>query len=921
LVSLAGRHGGEVVRIAARKIPRPDPVLIRTKISRPPGRPELVERPRLLERLENAAEQQRVVLVSAPAGFGKTTLATQWLAHPRVPCAWLSLDSGDSDPERFVRYLVAAVEGGTPLRLPKSTALLAAATPPPFHYLSETLVSELTGAETRMMLVLEDYHSVESSVIHGMIERLVHAMPPSLRMLVLSRVDPPWPLGHWRAQGWLGEVRARDLRFSLDEARRFFAAERGAVLSNAIIEKLHARAEGWIAALRLVQLSLRDSPRPEEHARALSGNGHFVADYLMAEVLDAQPPEIRRFLTVTAPLSRFSAPLCEHLLAGLADEPPARKTLARVLNRNLFLVPLDADGEWYRYHHLFQDLLLHHLPDLAQPERRAEIDRRAAEWFARTGFVEEALGHLINADAIDTAADLLGANLATAIDRDMSRQVLQRWLSLFPAGAERGRLPLLVAHGYVRMVKWDVGGAGEIVDQAVPLLRKAASRRPAAAVAPFQADVDALFAFVHFWRGNPAAAVEAGSRALSALPARAGGMTRWVATRYKAAGLLQTGRKPEAAALLEHAIADASATGSPGIDALLFAQVVMHWYAAEPNAVAVVARRILALDDATMVQDYYRGAAHQLLGMVAYGRNQLEAAAAEFSQVVGMRYTVSARVHQDALIGLCLVARANGDADRAASYAAEVRAAAMQAGDPMSLAIANWVDARLTLDAGANAMPVATPPTDDSMSFSLEVPSVTYAETLLRHPSSAARESALPIIDDSLARVNARHNVLQSILFSLLRAQALADLGEEEQALDTLAATVRRAEPSGFVRPFLDRGPAMTRLLEALASRDGREGFLGTLLAAAEGRPMLHAVDRQVALPASASGTALSNRELDVLQLLTDRLSNKEIAERLNVSSETIKKHTRNLYQKLEVHGRREAVDKGIAERLIRVRA
>jgi LuxR family maltose regulon positive regulatory protein len=211
---------------------------------------------------------------------------------------------------------------------------------------------------------------------------------------------------------------------------------------------------------------------------------------------------------------------------------------------------------------------------------------------------------------------------------------------------------------------------------------------------------------------------------------------------------------------------------------------------------------------------------------------------------------------------------------------------------------------------------VSTPPAaDDFMSFWLEVPSVTYAESLLRDPSPAVRESALSVIERSLEKVDAHHNLFQSIVFSLLRALALADRGEDEAALDLLAATVRRAAPSSLVRPFIDRGPRLMRLLEALAARDGPQGYLGTLLAASDGRPPDRAIDRETASP--AFGASLSNRERDVLELLTERLSNKEIAERLHVSSETIKKHTRNLYMKLEVHGRREAVAKAVSERLI----
>jgi LuxR family maltose regulon positive regulatory protein len=270
------------------------------------------------------------------------------------------------------------------------------------------------------------------------------------------------------------------------------------------------------------------------------------------------------------------------------------------------------------------------------------------------------------------------------------------------------------------------------------------------------------------------------------------------------------------------------------------------------------------------------------------------------------------------LIGLCLIARAGGDAARVASYAADVRAAALQAGDPVSLQIADWFEVRLALDAGHGPAPVSTPPAgDDFMSFWLEVPSVTNAESLLRDPSPAVRASALPVIERSLAKVDAHHNAFQSIVFSLLRALALAERGEEEAALEVLAATVRRAAPSGLVRPFIDRGPRLLRMLRALGARDVPQEYLGSLLAAFDGRTASRTISPEAASP--VFGTLLSNRELDVLELLTQRLSNKEIAERLHVSPETVKKHTRNLYQKLEVHGRRQAVARAVAERVVGV--
>jgi len=432
---------------------RPDALLIRTKLAPPVLLADLVDRPRLFQQLD-AASTHRLALLSAPPGFGKTTLVAQWLERQGEPFAWLSLDRFDRSPERVVRYLVAAVEFATSHRLHETEALLAARVAPPFDHLCEVFVSELAALDHRLIIALDDYHSVASEPVHGLIERVVMALPAYLHLVVLTRRDPPWPLGHWRGRGWLVELRGRDLRFSLEEARSFFAAGAPELLSDTAVQGLLARAEGWAAGLRMMLLSLRDAPHPEERARAFSGRDRLVVDYLMTEVLAAQPREILEFLTATAPLPRFCASLCDHLLEGDSTRPPAREILARLEQNNLFLVSLDNEGEWYRYHHLFQDLLLHHLPDLAQPGRRDEIGRRAGEWFAREGAIEEALRHWIDAGELEissartcaprstrTCPDVCSPSGSTSFPRGPSTDGFRSWSRTPTAGASAGTFP------------------------------------------------------------------------------------------------------------------------------------------------------------------------------------------------------------------------------------------------------------------------------------------------------------------------------------------------------------------------------------------------------------------------------------------------------------------------------------------------
>jgi len=577
-------------------------------------------------------------------------------------------------------------------------------------------------------------------------------------------------------------------------------------------------------------------------------------------------------------------------------------------------VALDAEGRWFRYHHLFQDLLLHHLPELGLPERRAAIHRRAAAWFAREGLVEEALRHWIAAGELDAAADLVGEHLRAVIDEDMSRRLLSSWLELFPAGAERGRLPLLVADGYSKIMRWDLAGLAELIAEAERLLPAQAPGRPPGLDERLRADVYAQKASLLYWSGNVQAALQSASRALELLPARGGGVTRTTGVIYKAGSLAMSGQKEEGLGILEDAVANAGATEGRQTGEFLHAQAIIHLYAADLDAVALVARRMQAAHAAAPMPDFWLAYIPYLFGVVAYERNRPDEAAAAFGQVAALRHRVNTRLYQDALIGLALVARMQGDAAGVARYAADARAYALEAGNPTALRIADSFDARLALDGEAGWSGALAPPGADFMSFWLEVPSLTHAEALLRGPSAGSE--ALPFIEQALGRAEAHHNVRQAIAFSLVRALALAEGGRQGEALEALAGIVRRAEPLGLVRTFVDRGPRLMALLEALATAQGRGGYLDILLSAFEGSPPPPAgrsVDR-----ALDPGTELSNREIDVLELLAARLSNKEIADRLHVSTETVKKHTRNIYRKLDVHGRRQAVAKAVAERHIK---
>ena len=375
--------------------------LLLTKLYIPPPRPNTVLRPRLVERL-NEGMHGRLTLVSAPAGFGKTTLISEWLAGCERPVAWLSLDAGDGDPARFLAYLASALQT---IDENYGKGLLAVLNtpqpqPPPIESLLTGLLNEISTIPNNFVIVLDDYHVIDSSPVDQALNFLVEHQPPQMHLVIATREDPPLPLARLRAHGQLTELRAADLRFTPAEAADFLNRMMGLTLRDADIAALEARTEGWIAGLQLAALSMQGRADAAGFIQAFTGSHHFVLDYLASEVLDRQPEHVRSFLLQTAILDRLSGSLCD----AVTNQNGGRGMLETLERENLFVVPLDDQRQWYRYHHLFADVLRAHLTE-AQPEQVTGLHQRASAWYEQNGFAHDAIRHsLAAADFVRAAA-------------------------------------------------------------------------------------------------------------------------------------------------------------------------------------------------------------------------------------------------------------------------------------------------------------------------------------------------------------------------------------------------------------------------------------------------------------------------------------------------------------------------------------
>ena len=520
------------------------PPLIETKLRPPDRRTGFVARADLVARLDTAVAAHRLTVVSAAAGWGKTTLVGDWLATVEGPTAWVALDDSDNDPARFWRYLSEALARAGILLDAQAVGALSGADATREVGLVE-LINAMAGTTERVVLALDDLHAVTEPSITDSLAFLVPRLPETLRLVVTTRTDPPFGLARLRARGDLGELRAGDLRFSGDEAARLLGDAIGADLDPVAVERLRARTEGWAAGLYLAGLSLRGREDAAAFIEDFAGDDRLVVDYLAAEVLEGQPHERRDFLLRTSILPRLTAALCDAVTGGGGSAA----VLTELERSNLFLVPLDSRREWYRYHHLFGELLRHELA-LEAPSEVEGLHRRASGWFEDAGDMDEAIHHAAAAGDLDRAADLI-ARCWAGFERSGWTATTQRWLELLPVERVRADPRLCMAAALIGINLGRPEMARPWLDSAETAL--AAPRAPG--------DPDELAAnlasgrsFVLLLEGNAPEAVEVGRRAL-ALSAQADPWARAVAGLALGIALFAIDERAEAYPLLEEVVA------------------------------------------------------------------------------------------------------------------------------------------------------------------------------------------------------------------------------------------------------------------------------------------------------------------------------------------------------------------------------
>ena len=897
------------------------PDVLTAKLTAPPTRTNRVRRARLLTQLD-AALDRTFVLVCAPAGFGKTTLISEWVEHrravgPKTQIAWLSLDQGDNDPNRFIRYVAAAMHAVTPHAGDKIFALRGAP-PGSARPLLTLLLNELAQRTGESVLVLDDYHVIQDRAIHEAIAFLLTHAPATFHLLIVTREDPPLPLARLRSRNVMTEIRQADLRFTADETAAFLRDVMGLTLSTADLNIMEARTEGWIAGLQLAGLSMRGHADPAAFVRAFGGGHRVVLDYLMEEVFSRQPPSVQHFLLCTAILDRLCGPLCDAVVGRAAGEeraglPSGQATLERLEHANLFVVPLDAERRWYRYHTLFAELLRLRLRQ-THPEGVAALHARASEWYEQAGLLEEAVAQaLAGGDAARTAR-LIEGSAPPLMYRGQYRVVVG-WLNELPAEAAHRHPYLAVFRALALVMTQDMDAAEQQLDgirrRIVPALR-------AVQKSVFQGWMLAVRSLIAHLAGDTELGVTLAKQALSLLPS-----TEWVHSIVQlcaASEFLITG---DVGPQTERAVVASFGADQNDRDitvrslALLARLQVMRGHLRRA-AVTYDRAQVLVLQETRAEAQMGGRLPYQFgRGALFLEQNDLKRAQDLLSEAMDALEDASVLPPDEVLRGYATLAgvrQAQGDRTGAlAAMEAFMEMARRRRYLPAVLAEAGAVVARLHLRQGDVAEAGRWTENsglrvNDEARYPREAQHLTLARVLIAQGHGAETIGLLDRLLESAEAGDRGGSIIEILTVRTLARQAQSDA---RRATVDLTRALTLAEPEGYVRIFADEGQPMAALLRRIALPGRASGYVAQLLAAiaSSGADATERVGggRRDAPPLVEP---LTEREREVLRLLAADASNADIARTLVLTVGTVKTHVHNILGKLEVRTRRQAAVK-----------
>jgi ATP/maltotriose-dependent transcriptional regulator MalT len=869
--------------------------LLTTKLYIPRPRPNLVSRPQLIERL-NASQARKLTLISAPPGFGKTTLLSAWIPQNQYCVTWISLDSGDNEPFLLWAYIISAIQMVDPHLGERALSVLRSSQSVSLESVATILINELATFPDRFVLVLDDYHVITSEAVHNALIFLLDHQPPQMHLVISTRTDPPLPLAQLRARGELTELRADDLRFTSQEATLFLNQMAGLDLTSQDVDALESRTEGWIAGLQLAALSMQGHADRTGFINAFTGSHRFILDYLSDQVLQQQPENLRLFLLQTSILDRLCAPLCD-ALTGYTD---SQSILEMLDQRNLFLVQLDDDRRWYRFHHLFADVLKHRLKE-EQSVAMLELHRRASDWHEREGLLPQAVHHALAAQEFEPAAQLIERAADTMWQRG-EITTLTGWMQALPDAVRHARPALSLEYARL-LIGASQNVAAENIMQEVELGLESNTPKNDREAASLHGRVAALGAHLASLRNDFSQSIQLSHLAQELIPTDD---TRWrglvalelagayrFTSRWEEAGQTYM----EAATFCQLAGNRADALAALGLRGeILQAQGQLREAAQQFEQVLKLAQAWnIPYSPAT-------GYALTGLGRVWSEWNDLDAALryAQAGLELGKRADI-VDVLLRGYLALVRIRKAQGDLDSALALLEDIEPVVQRMGVPEVKEWVNAFRAQVWLEKGDTEAAFHWAAGDIGNVHDGIYPTipVTLAKVWL---TQGRPDEALRLLDHALQAAEQVGRLGNAIQILVVKALAHRARGDPEQALAELEKALALAEPEGYFRVFVDEGKPIQRLLARAAAQNPASGYIQKLLEGLGGPVPVE----PIALPQLIE--PLSARELQVLQLIADGATNQEIANELVLAINTVKKHISNIYGKLGANNRVQAV-------------
>ena len=898
--------------------------ILRTKLYRPLLPPDLVPRVDMVARLDDLRHRP-VTLISSAAGYGKSTMASLWLKAWEGPYGWLSLDEEENDLHLFLSYLLAAIQNAIPGACEKTQSLLTVSQLPPLSVLSNYLLNDIDEIEVPFILVLDDFHKIREKAVLEMIKAILAYPPRNMHLMLLTRRDPLLVTNALRGRGQVNEIGMSDLMFTAVETEIFLNKATGLLIDKNTAAIIREKLEGWPAGMRLMSQSLKSSGDIDHLLAGLKGSFAVIVDYLMTEALSRLPQEITSLLTTTALLDRFCAPLCDALL-----EPDDRTgegkvdgfaLIKRIQEENLFAISLDTENHWFRYHHLFHDLLQSHLKKRCSSEEIAAYHLRASKWFDENDLIDEALHHALAANDMEYAIKLVEAHRDNLLNTEQWNR-LDRWLQLLPPEVVAKRPLLLTAKGFYLESGGRVAELFTTLDQIAPLLSTIPPDSPAYGQA--HGEYYALLTERQFFSSEPKSTIASYQQAMRLLPSKAQA-GRYIATIFGSLSFTVNGDSDEGLRQVYECLDRPSMFQINDPWKLHLCLCLHHGLHGDLSSLEDHALRAIALSKSrklplTLLHAFY------FLGTLNYWRNNLSEAVVYIDVIFENMYVVRPVYYAICAYIRSLIYLAQGQAEKAKSVIESVTSYGRESGNDTVIELGRAFEVEMAIRQSRS---------DEILRLAKGInynlfppiwldyfPQLTWLKVLIVMDSPENDQEVESQLDKWHEFGRSTNNFRFMIEVLALQALLLWKQGNDVDALIKMRALVALAEPRGFIRTFVDLGKPMNDLLKRLQKENVAVDYIETLISAFSNEDVAVApesVDQAAASadqPFQPSTTShpvidpLTNRELDVLELLALRLQNKEIAEKLFISEHTVKGHLKNIYQKLDVTSRQKAVVK-----------